>query len=178
MEPEPIRVVVPIPVPAQFFVLGPLVSLVAACFVGFFAFVISNLVLSAAGEMRFGGPVFTYGVAVFAIAFFVAMGLVYVKCFLEPKQTRYCVYANRIEYDEGLLARHRRTLVFDQVIDVSVSEGLLQQTCGVGTVTLVTQQLMGAGDGQLSNRSIALHNLPDPHGVYDLVRSLAISKER
>ena len=169
MDERPIREIQPLPVPAQFLVLGPLVSTAAGLFLGFAGFVTSNLVL-----MSSGSPVLIYGVIVFVLAFSAAMVLCYLKTFIEPGRTIYRVYADRIEYEEGLLARHRRTLVFDQVIDVSVAEGLLQQTRAVGTITLVTQQLMSAGEGQLSNRHISLGNVPDPQGVYDLIRSLAI----
>jgi hypothetical protein len=64
--------------------------------------------------------------------------------------------------------------VLDQVIDVELSEGVLQQTQGAGTVKLVTQQLVSQGEGRLSNRTIALRNIPQPKEVYELLRSLAL----
>ncbi len=79
-------------------------------------------------------------------------------------------------YDEGLFNRHHRTVVFDQVIDVELTEERLQQTRGAGTVMLVTQQLVSGTDGKLSNRRVALMNVQQPHEVYDLVRSLALKK--
>ncbi len=69
-------------------------------------------------------------------------------------------------------------MIFDPVIDVQLTEGLLQQTRGAGTITLVTPQLVSSGDAQLSNRQIALHNVPEPHQAYDLIRSVALQKSR
>jgi hypothetical protein len=56
-------------------------------------------------------------------------------------------------------------VVFDQVVDVELTQGVLQQAQGAGTVTLVTQQLVSGQDGKLSNRRIALHNVPQPREV-------------
>jgi uncharacterized membrane protein YdbT with pleckstrin-like domain len=104
------------------------------------------------------------------------MVLIGIKVFNEPSRTTYTIYPDRVEYCEGLWNRNRRTLVFDQVIDVELTEGVLQQTQGAGTVTLVTQQLVSLGEGNLSNRRIALSNVPQPKEVYDLIRSLALKK--
>ena len=57
---------------------------------------------------------------------------------------------------------------------MQLTEGVLQRTAGAGTVTLVTQQLVSQGDGRLSNRTFWLYNVPDPGGVYELIRSLAL----
>jgi hypothetical protein len=68
-------------------------------------------------------------------------------------------------------------VVFDQVIDVKLTEGVLQQTKGVGSVTLVTKQLVAGAQGNLTNRSFSMWNVPDPQEVYDLIRSLALKKD-
>ncbi len=103
------------------------------------------------------------------------MFLLYLKCFKEPEKTAYRIFENKLEYYEGLLSRHQRTVVFDQVIDVQLTEGLLQQTKNAGSVTLITQQLVSSGEGKLSNRSVVLKNVPRPQEVYDLLRGLAIN---
>jgi uncharacterized membrane protein YdbT with pleckstrin-like domain len=110
---------------------------------------------------------------VYALSFAAAMYLLYLKMYIEPLRTSYTVFKDRLEYDEGLLNRHRRTVVFDQIIDVQLAEGLLQQTKGAGTITIITQHLVSSGEGSLSNRQIALRNVPEPRSVYDLIRSLA-----
>jgi uncharacterized membrane protein YdbT with pleckstrin-like domain len=167
----PIREIKPVVVPAQYFVWGPLISGFVSLFPGFFAFVISNMI-----RMSFT-PIFGYGVAAFVISFVICMVLIGIKVFKEPSRTTYTVYSDRVEYYEGLWNRNHRTLVFDQVIDVELTEGVLQQTQGAGTVTLVTQQLVSHGEGKLSNRRIALSNVPQPNEVYELIRSLALKKD-
>jgi uncharacterized membrane protein YdbT with pleckstrin-like domain len=171
MESPPIREIKPVVVPAQFFVWGPLIAGFISLFPGFFTFVISQMF----GE-PFQGPDPTYGLIAFGLAFVVCMGFLWVRCFKEPERTVYAIFPDRVEYDEGLLNRHRRTVVFDQVMDVELTEGVLQQTRQAGTVTLVTQQLVSGQDGRLSNRRIALTNVPQPREVYELVRSLALKK--
>ena len=112
------------------------------------------------------------------IAFVVFMSLAWIKTFVEPGKTMYAIYGDRIETSEGLWNRHSRTVVFDQVVDVELTEGVLQQTQGVGTVTVVTQQLVSSGEGNLSNRRVALQNVPQPREVYDLIRALALRIEQ
>lgn len=170
MESTPIREIKPVVVPAQYFIWGPLISGFISLFPGFFVFVISNMI-----SMSFT-PIIGYGVATFAASFVVCMVLIGIKVFQEPSRTTYTVYPDRVEYYEGLWNRNHRTLVYDQVIDVELTEGVLQQTQGAGTVTLVTQQLVSHGEGRLSNRRIFLSNVPQPNEVYDLIRSLALKK--
>jgi uncharacterized membrane protein YdbT with pleckstrin-like domain len=115
-------------------------------------------------------------VVAFLLSFVISMALLWVKFFQEPGRTTYAIFSDRLEYDEGLWNRHSRTVILDQVIDVEFNEGVLQQSRGAGTVTLVTQQLVSGQDGRLSNRRIALQNVPEPREVYELVRSLALKK--
>ncbi len=179
MESTPIREVKPVVVPAQYFVWGPIIAGFISIFPGFFTFVISNMIRGFSGDLfeAIGrGPIFSVGIVVYLVSFVICMALLWVKMFQEPGRTTYSIFSDRVEYNEGLWNRHRRTLVFDQVIDVELAEGVLQQTQGAGTVTLVTQQLVSAGEGKLSNRRIALSNVPQPKEVYDLIRSLALKK--
>lgn len=168
MNDKAIRVIKPVVVPAQYLILAPLISCFVALFPGFFAFVISNMIL------RQFDPVFQYGLVVYVVAFVVCMVLIGFRTFNEPSWTTYTVFPDRLEYEEGWWNHQRRTLVFSQIIDVELTEGVLQQTQGAGTITLTTQQLVSAGEGQLSNRKIAFTNVPQPKEVYDLVRSLAL----
>jgi hypothetical protein len=177
MDAEPIREIKPVVIPAQFFILGPIVSAFVAIFPAGFAFIISNIVGMEMGdpfEAARHGPIVGVGVVVYVLSFLVCMVLLGMKVFNEPERTTYRIYADRIEYYEGLWNRVQRTLVFDQVIDVELSEGILQQTQGAGTITLITQQLVNDGEGHLSNRRITLTNIPEPREVYELIRSLAI----
>jgi len=170
VEITPIREIKPVVVPVQYFVCGPFIAGFISLFAGFFVFVISNMI-----SQQFT-PVVGYGVAAFVISFIICMVLIGIKAFIEPSRTTYTIYPDRVEFYEGLWNRSQRTLVFDQVIDVELTEGVLQQTQGAGTVTLVTQQLVSEGEGTLSNRRIALSNVPQPSEVYELIRSLALKK--
>jgi hypothetical protein len=175
MNTAPLREIKPVVVPAQFFVLGPLVAGFVATFPAMFVFVIGGMIGDPFERLGGGfntGPALT----TYALAFTVVLGLVGLKCYQEPKLTTYTVYADRVEYDEGFINKHRRTVVFDQVIDVELTEGVLQQTRQAGTVSLVTQQLVSGKDGKLSNRRVSLVNVPQPREVYDLIRSLALKK--
>lgn len=172
MTTAPLREIRPLPVPMQLLIQGPLVCGFGACFIGFGAFVISNMVSHSFQ------PQFWFGIAAFVIAFVGFLSLAWMKTFVEPGKTMYAIYADRIETSEGLWNRHSRTVVFDQVVDVELTEGVLQQTLGVGTVTVVTQQLVSSGEGNLSNRRVALQNVPQPREVYDLIRALALRIEQ
>ncbi|QDU58403.1 PH domain-containing protein [Aeoliella mucimassa] len=167
---QPIREVQPVVIPAQYFVFGPLASAFFALFPGFFTFIISNMIA------RSFDPVIQYGLIVYVLSFLGFMWLMYLKCFIEPQKTVYRIYENKLEYSEGFLNRQQRTVVFDQVVDVQLNEGLLQQTRGAGSITLTTQQLISTGEGKLTNRSVVLSNIPNPQEIYDLLRDLAIGE--
>ena len=169
---QPIQEIQPVVVPAQYYVFGPLVSAFISIFPGMFALVISNMI------SRSFDPIIHFGLVVYVLSFAGVMYLLYLKCFKEPQKTVYRIYENKLEYYEGFLNRRERTVVFDQVIDVQLSEGLLQQTKGAGSITLITQQLVSSGEGKLSNRSVVLNNVPNPQEVYDLLRSLAINDKK
>ena len=141
MDNTPLREVKPVVVPAQYLLWAPLIAGFISIFPGFLTLVFSQMFRDPF-ERHGRGLDPTYGLVVFGLSFVVCMGLLWVKCFKEPERITYGIFQDRIEYDEGLWNRHRRTVVFDQVIDVELSEGVLQQTRQAGTVTLVTQQLV------------------------------------
>ncbi len=165
---QPVRVIRPVVVPAQFLVAGPIAAGFLAIFPGFFTFVISNMI-----AMPFE-PTLGPGLVAFGLTFAVILGLIGLKTLYEPGLTAYAIYPDRIEFEEGLLNRQRRTVLLDKIIDVQLTEGVLQRTAGAGTISLTTQQLVSQGDGRLSNRTFHLSNVSDPGGVYELVRSLAL----
>ena len=167
---QPIQEVKPVVVPAQYFVLGPLAAAFISIFPGMFAFIISNMIA------RSFDPLIHVGLIVYLLSFALAMYLLYLKCVKEPEKTAYRIFENKLEYYEGFLNRQHRTVVFDQVIDVQLTEGLLQQTKNAGSITLITQQLVSSGEGKLSNRRVVLKNVPKPQEVYDLICGLAISE--
>jgi hypothetical protein len=85
-----------------------------------------------------------------------------------------------IEICGGLWVSSRRTLPFNQVTGVELTEGILQQTRGAGTVMLVTRGTGAKADqeGPASGGEtrVALGDVPDPREVYDLIRTLVLRK--
>jgi uncharacterized membrane protein YdbT with pleckstrin-like domain len=177
MNNEPLREIRPVVVPAQYYLWGPLISFGVALFTGVF---VGGLYTAWSDPFNPAkeSSVFHPGIIVFFLVFSVAMVLIYLQVFFGPAKTRYTIFPDRVEYDEGLWTRHRRTLVFDQVIDVELTESVLQQTRAAGTVTLVTRQLVSGANNQLANQRVALRNVPEPKDVYELLRSLALKKTK
>jgi membrane protein YdbS with pleckstrin-like domain len=167
-ESDAIRVIRPVVVPAQFLVFGPILAGFVAVFPGFFTFIVSN---ALAGRF---GPILGPALVVYTLAFVVILALLGLRAFYQPGLTTYSIYPDRIEFEEGLLNRQRRTVLLDRIIDVQLTEGVLQRTAGAGTVRLITQGFVGQGEGRLMNRTLFMWNVPDPGGVYGLVRSLAV----
>ena len=101
-----------------------------------------------------------------------------VRFLLDLRYTEYKVFPDRVEYYGGFFIRRLRTVAFDQEIDVRLEEGFLQRAKGVGTVRLVTCELVPGQDGQPTptRRSFAMWNVPEPQQVYDLIRSLVRRK--
>lgn len=165
---DAIRVIRPVVVPAQFLVFGPILAGFLAIFPGFFTFVLSNML---AGRFE---PVLGPGLVAYTLAFAMILVLLGLRAFYQPGLTTYSIYPDRIEFEEGLLNRQRRTVLLDRIIDVQLTEGVLQRTVGAGTVRLVTQGLVSQGEGRLTNRTLFMWNVPDPGGAYELVRSLAV----
>jgi Bacterial PH domain len=182
----PIRVIRPLPVPAQFFVWGILVTGIVSLAP---ALIVGNIVQqdreftkdwnrNVPAELRKGEPgTFPWGIAVFAGCFLAGASLAGLTFLYAPRYTEYRIFPNRAEYYQGLFNRTQRTVVFDQVIDVKLSEGVLQQTKGVGTITLITKQLVSVNQGQLTNRTFSMRNVPEPQQVYEQICALALRRE-
>jgi uncharacterized membrane protein YdbT with pleckstrin-like domain len=176
---KPLCDIQPVVVPARYFVWAPLLSGLAALFP---AFVVGLVMLFASEVPNAEDPllpgVYQWGLtlnfaaAVAAVAFLVSMVLLGISDFHGPGRTCYRIFPDRLDYCEGLWVRSHGTLRFDQVSDVQLTEGFLQQTRGAGTITFFT----GEGDGKKFLRQLT--NIPRPQEVYDLLRSLVLQKAR
>lgn len=136
-------------------------------FPAFFTFVISNML----SRNRFD-PVFGMAIGVYCVAFAATMVFAYLKVFQEPGKTVYRLYPERLEFFEGMFTRVQRTVLFDNVLEVQLTEGVLQRGYGAGTISLVTRQLVSRGEGQMGNRTIHVRNIPQPQAMYDQLRTL------
>jgi uncharacterized membrane protein YdbT with pleckstrin-like domain len=124
------------------------------------------------------GLSFAFGLLVFLAVLLAIMALVGWKVYSGPGVTTYRIYRDRIEVEEGLVNRKERTVLIGGIIAVQLTESVLQRPHGAGTVTLVIQQLVSQGEGHLAHQTIRLSNVPEPRGLYDLIRSLALDKSR
>lgn len=203
MTPAPLREVRPLPVPAQFWIQAPLISALFSPFSTSFLFLINVI----GYQLFFIGSFVRPPDLLVIVAFWMAFGfgfvgimfLAWMKVFVESGKTMYSIYPDRIETAEGLWIRYTRTVAFDRVKDVELTEGVLQKTRGVGTVKLVTwTPVLRTNDffsldpfvfsgvlfggrlfpiirGDKGKRGIVLRNVPQPCEVYDLIRSLTQS---
>jgi hypothetical protein len=175
MSESPLRIIRPLAVPAQFFV----VCLWSLLFMG-----LSALLARMLWEGIEKGPFHPIALVFFPLALSLgAAGLLFLplgagQFLIEPRYTVYKVFPDRVEYYGGFFNRTQRRVAFDQEITVRLNRGLLQRAAGVGTVTLLTWQLVPGHDGQLTKGrfALAIWNVPEPQQVYDLIRSLVTSK--
>jgi membrane protein YdbS with pleckstrin-like domain len=171
MKDDPLRTVQPVVVPAQLYTWGTVASGFFALFPAYFAGLITMAIT------RIPGPSIGLGIVTYLIAFALFMVLIGWRAFSGPGVTTYRIYRDRIESEEGLVNRQRRTVLIGRIIDVHLTEGVLQRTQGAGTVTLVIQPLVSQGQGHLAHQTIRLGNIPQPREVYDLIRSLALDRK-
>jgi membrane protein YdbS with pleckstrin-like domain len=171
MKDDPLRTVQPVVVPAQLYTCGTAASGFFALIPAFFA----GLITMAITERP--GPSIVLGIVIYLISFALVMALIGWRAFSAPGVTTYRIYRDRIESEEGLVNRQRRTVLIGRIIDVQLTEGVLQRTQGAGTVTLVIQPLVSQGQGNLAHQTIRLGNIPQPREVYDLIRSLALDRK-
>jgi len=171
MKDEPLRTVQPVVVPAQLYTFGTFISGFLALVPAFFASAITMAITKMSGTST------ALGITIYLIAFPLLMALIGWRAFAGPGVTTYRIYRDRIESEEGLVNRRRRTVLIGRIIDVHLTEGVLQRSRGAGTVTLVIQPLVFPGQGHLAHQVVLLCNIPQPREVYDLIRSLALDRK-
>jgi uncharacterized membrane protein YdbT with pleckstrin-like domain len=172
MKDTPIRTVRPVVVPAQFYTCGTIGSGIIALLPAFFA----GLIGAAIADKP--GPGIAVGLLAYLVVFACLMALFGWRAYASPDATTYRIYRDRIEIEEGLVNHQERTILMGGIIDVRLTEGVLQRTRGAGTVTLVIRPLVSQGQGQVTHQTLSLYNIPQPRQIYDLIRSLALDKSR
>jgi uncharacterized membrane protein YdbT with pleckstrin-like domain len=148
MKDEPLRTVLPVVVPAQLYTCGTVVSGFFALFPAFFA----GLITMAITERP--GPSIGCGITIFLIAFALFLSLMAWRAYSGPGVTIYRIYRDRIESEEGLVNRKHRTVLINGIIDVQLTEGVLQQTRGAGTITLVLRPLVAPRPAHIKSLEI------------------------
>jgi hypothetical protein len=93
-------------------------------------------------------------------------------------RTTYKIYPDRVEYHEGFSNRQWHTAAFDDVIDVGLTESVLQRTRGAGTVTLTIdlQKCLRHVPAVRHGGKVELRNVPQPKEIWELIRSLVMTK--
>ncbi len=172
MKDTPLRTVQPVVVPAQVYTCRTIATALIALFPAFFASLIS---MAITGKPE---PDLSVGLLTYLVVFASLMTVFRWRAYASPDVTAYRIYRDRIEVEEGLVNHQQRTVLIGGIIDVRLTEGVLQRTRGAGTITLVIQPLVSQGQGQVTHQTIILSNVPQPREVYDLIRSLALDKSR
>jgi uncharacterized membrane protein YdbT with pleckstrin-like domain len=172
MKEVPLRTVQPVVVPAQFYTCGTIGSGIFAVFPAFFAGLIGMAITDKPG------PSLAVGLLAYLIVFACLMVSFGWGAYARPDVTTYRIYRDRIEVEEGLVNHQERTILIGGIIDVRLTEGVLQRTQGAGTVTLVIQPLISQGEARLTHQTTSLYNVPQPREIYDLICSLALDKSR
>lgn len=97
------------------------------------------------------------------------------------RNTKYRLFPDRLEIEEGFLTMHEKRIMFRDVREVSIRRGVLQRSVGLGSVYLATQatgtgpswsafRLLGSGSTFGSGAMIM--DIPDAGEAYDRLRDL------
>lgn len=174
MSDEPLRVIRPVSVPRQFWVVGGIHSAGAALLLGFVALVIAKLGADALGGGRGDAnlPV-ALGVSalVFVVSFVGLWAFHYWKFIKERGRTTYSIYADRVEVGLDGALQPRYVIPLGKVAAVQTWSGPLLRPMGLATITLVVDEPSG-GSGPTGHRWFPLPNVPEPDQTRALIRSL------
>lgn len=175
MSNEPLRVVRPVPVPRQFWVVGGIHSAGAALLLSFVALVIVKLGLDAirGGRGDANLPLaLVISTTVFAVSFGALWAFHYWKFIKERGRTTYAIFNDRVEVGVDGSPRPRYVIPMDRVAAVQAWSGPLLRPLGLATITLVVNEPSGR-PGPVGHRWFPLPNVPDPDQTRELIRSLA-----
>jgi membrane protein YdbS with pleckstrin-like domain len=73
-----------------------------------------------------------------AAVFFGTPIVAYVGKKLNYSRTEYRFYSDRLEFDEGFFSINRKVIKFRDVKETTLRKGILQRTCGLGSIYLAT----------------------------------------
>ena len=167
MENTPVREIRSVEVPAQFYLLGLPKSLLLLAASGF---CLLFFLYARVYVIMFG---------IMGVGLFVGSIVWMVRSATEAfSRTTYTIYPDRIEYSEGFWNRQWRTVPFDEVVDVTLTEGVLQRGRGAGTVRLRIdpQRIQRHMHLLFRQGEVELRNVPQPREIWELIRSLVLTK--
>ena len=123
----------------------------------------------------------------FGVCAFVGIPLVaYFGKKLNYSRTEYSFFSDRLEFEEGFFSRNRKVVKYRDVKEVTLREGILQRSVGLGTIYLATlatgsgpsnNPFFSLGFGNVSASGIAVRDVQNPGEVYDKIRKLVDASE-
>jgi membrane protein YdbS with pleckstrin-like domain len=139
----------------------------------------------------FGGMITTFGLfpknswsafyVIGTIVFFAIPIVAYVGKKLNYSQTEYRFYPDRLEFDEGFFSVNKKVIKFRDVKETTLRKGLLQRTCGLGSIYLATlatgstrntNPFVALGFGNVSASGVIVRDISDPDDAFDKIRQL------
>jgi membrane protein YdbS with pleckstrin-like domain len=120
-----------------------------------------------------------YVIGVFV--FFAIPIVAYVGKKLNYSRTEYRFYPDRLEFDEGFFSVNKKVIKFRDVKETTLRKGLLQRTCGLGSIYLATlatgstrntNPFVALGFGNVSASGVIVRDISDPDDAFDKIRQL------
>lgn len=136
--------------------------------------------------LAFGGPA---PFIIFGATAFCGIPVVsYLGKKLNYDKTNYTFYDDRLEFEEGFFSRNKKVIKYRDVLEVSLRRGILQRTCGLGTIYLATlatgssgphsNPFYALGFGNISASGVGIRDIPDADDAFERVRALIDSQRR
>jgi membrane protein YdbS with pleckstrin-like domain len=117
-----------------------------------------------------------------AIAFIAVPLVTYLGKKLNYSRTEYRFYADRLEFDEGFFTLNKKVVKYRDIKEVSLRRGILQRTCGLGTIYLatlatgtggrMTNPFYALGFGNISASGVGVRDVRDPEQAFTKLRAL------
>jgi membrane protein YdbS with pleckstrin-like domain len=116
-----------------------------------------------------------------AIAFFGIPIVAYVGKKLNYSRTEYRFYSDRLEFDEGFFSVNKKVIKFRDVKETTLRKGILQRTCGLGSIYLATlatgstrntNPFVALGFGNVSASGVIVRDISEPDEAFDRIRQL------
>ena len=146
--------------------IGMVLFFTAWC-TGFFGILI-NIPIAVTAETGFGiSPIPFIVVAIISL---VGLPVLYnIRRKKNHENTEYKIFKDRIEYHEGFFTIKRRTVYFENIAELSMTEKLYQQKRNLGTILLSTPA-MAAMKGHSSG--IKLNDIESPEKMYNKLKDM------
>ncbi len=84
-------------------------------------------------------------------------------------------YEDRVEFLEGFLTKQRKTVYYDQVSEVSLTEGFFQRQYSLGTIVLSTRAT-SAGEDDSGKSGVRVNNVENSEALFDQVKKIVKRK--